>query len=199
MKKFLKTLTIIALLTFQTSCITKALWKGTPKDEEILQSFVGNDGRYIVLISDSYHYVFTDNTGILRTILSLKQRNILKPSDKSFFEVDKNNDVEGVLFLEGPFDLLPREDMLTLATIGITPNKNNKVIIEVKVVGRRYAARYLGSRYSIKPIFTVPVYHTSSNIAKDVGKAAITPVTVSLDAVVIIGKVVLYPFSYFGG
>jgi hypothetical protein len=191
-KKFLSVFLCLALM-FLSSCITKSLWSNKHYLERINQFLIGADGRYIVLIADRYHYVFTDNSGILKTILSLKQRDTLIINiDKTTLKIDSNNDISGNMVFSGPFNLLPLEDIGTLSAIGIKPH-GDEVTITLRIVGRRYLAKYIGDLPVLQTSYLIPIYYGDSNIAKGIGKAAITPVAVGLDAVLLIGKIIVSP------
>ncbi|OFW80941.1 MAG: hypothetical protein A2887_06625 [Alphaproteobacteria bacterium RIFCSPLOWO2_01_FULL_40_26] len=189
----------LLLVSFITSCVTKALWRGTGYDEEIKQFFVGSDGRYIVFVARDYHYVFTDNSKLLQQILSLKQSGVLSLNTKeTYLNLKSNNDVKGHLVLEGEFDLLPREDMIKLQSMGFNPDREYRIVIKIPLIGRRYAARYLGQgSIPNENIYKIRIYYSDPSLIKGVGKAAVTPVAVTLDAVILIGKVVILPFKLF--
>ncbi len=189
---------LIAALLLSSSCVTKALWGNKSYDEEVRQFYVGADGRYVVLVAPEYHYIFTDNSGALRQILSLKQQGILTLSRKTFLKLDKNNNLEGDIIFEGPFDLLPQEDMIKLQLSGFLPDKNNNITIKLTLSGRRYSARYLNQNPStnLNDSYKIKVYYQNEiGFAEGVGKAAITPIAVTLDAALLIGKVVIYPLT----
>ncbi len=189
---------LIAALLLSSSCVTKALWGNKSYDEEVRQFYVGADGRYVVLVAPEYHYIFTDNSGALRQILSLKQQGILTLSRKTFLKLDKNNNLEGDIIFEGPFDLLPQEDMIKLQLSGFLPDKNNNITIKLTLSGRRYSARYLNQNPStnLNDSYKIKVYYQDEiGFAEGVGKAAITPIAVTLDAALLIGKVVIYPLT----
>ncbi len=196
--KRITTALLISSLFLLSSCITKALWGSKSYDEEIKQFYVGVDGRYVVLVAPEYHYIFTDNSGSLRQILSLKQKGILTPSSKTFLEVDNNNNLKGDIILEGPFDLLPQEDMIKLQLLGFLPDGNNNIKIKMSLTGRRYSARYINQAPSaeLNNSYTIKVYYQDEiGFVEGVGKAAITPVAVTLDAALFIGKVAIYPLT----
>jgi len=196
-KKIISSFFCLALL-LQTSCITKAIWGDKHYDERIEQFFIGADGRYVALIGNNYHYVLTDNSGILKQIFSLKQRGILTIDPKlTHLKLQPNNDIDGDIVIEGPFSLLPQEDIFTLTSLGIRPNKHDTLIIKVRLSGKRYLPKYLGNNNAttLGSGVTLPIYYKESNFIKGVGKAAITPIAVTLDAVLLIGKVAIYPFS----
>lgn len=197
-KKFLTGLFLCFALTFQTSCITKFIWGDKSYDEEIEQFFVGGDGRSIALIGTNYHYVFSDNSGLLKNVLSLKQKSVLAVNPKkTYLKLDKNNNIAGDFVLEGPASILPREDLRALRSWGFEPDRKDLITVKIKLVGRRYAPRYLGQNVGkLNEFYTLQIYYSDSNLAKDVGKAAITPVAVTLDAVILVGKAVFYPFTF---
>lgn len=196
-KTILIKLFLCFFLCLQTSCVTKYIWGDKSYDEEIEQFFVGSDGRSIALIGSSYHYVFSDNSGMLKNVLSLKQKGILQISDKTHLKLDSNNNITGAFILEGPASILPREDLRVLKALGFEPNRKDVITIKIHLVGRRYAPRFLGQNVTNKlsDLYGIKIYYSDSNLAKDVGKAAITPIAVTLDAAILVGKVVFYPFS----
>lgn len=197
MKKTRAAFLILSLLCL-SSCITKALWGDRSYDEEIKQFYVGSDGRYVVLVSPQYHYIFTDNSGDLNKILSLKQQGVLTLSPETFLHVDEYNNIKGDIILSGPYDLLPQEDMIKLQMMGFLPQRNNKITAKLKLSGRRYSARYISQNPAaeLHNSFQIKVsYQDHIGFAEGVGKAAITPVAMTLDAALLIGKVALYPLT----
>lgn len=200
--KITKTLTNLFLclaLLLSSSCVTKYIWGDKSYEERIDQFLAGADGRYIVFVGQDYHYIFTDNTAILKTVLSLRQQGILTINlDKTHLKLNSNNDIAGDFVMSGPFNLLPVEDRGVLQALGFRPDKYDNVTIKVKLSGRRYVAKYLGSNLPSLSTnaYTMPIYYNDSGIVKGVGKAAITPIAVGLDAVLFIGKIVVYPLSF---
>jgi len=195
--KIIKNLLILAVLIFQTSCVTKYIWGDKSYEEEIEQFFVGADGRSIALIGTNYHYIFLDNSGVLKNVLALKQKSVLGINPKkTHLKLDENNNISGDFVLEGPASILPREDLRVLRSMGFEADKKDLITVGIKLSGRRYAPRYLGQNVAkLTEFYTLQIYYSDSNLAKDVGKAAITPVAVTLDAVILVGKVVFYPFT----
>lgn len=200
MKKFITNLFLCLSLLLSSSCITKFIWGDKSYEERIEQFFAGADGRYIVFVGRDYHYIFTDNSGLLKTVLSLKQQGVLTINlDKTHLRLDANNDIAGDFVMSGPFNLLPIEDRGVLQSLRIYPDKRDDVTIKVRLTGRRYVAKYLGSN-SLPTLgnssYTLPIYYSDSGIVKGIGKAAVTPIAVGLDAVLFIGKVIVYPLSF---
>ena len=179
------------------SCVTKALWRDKSYEETIQQFYVGADGRYVALIGAEYHYIFTDNSGLLKLIVSLRQKDVLTVNeDKSNLKLDVNNNVDGYIVMEGPFYALPPEDMATLNGAGFFPDRDLSIKINLK--GRRYLSKYIGENQPLSnshSIQKIRIYYGGEGVAKNIGKAAITPITVTIDAVLLIGKVALAPFD----
>jgi hypothetical protein len=196
-QKLLIKVFLCATLIFLPSCVTKYIWGDKSYQERINQFFIGVDGRYVVLIGENYHYIFTDNSAVLKEVLSLSQQNVLAiDSKKTHLKLDSKNEIKGDFVIEGPASLLPFQDLQILRSYGFFPDKNDNILIKTKLTGRRYAARYLGQNVSsLKSPHVLSVYYSDSNLVKGVGKAAITPIAVTLDAVLLIGKVAIYPFS----
>lgn len=198
-KKILFNSFLFLSLLLQQSCLTKAIWGDKHYNERIEKFLIGEDGRYVVFVGSEYHYVFTDNSGLLKTIISLKQKDVLTiNTQKTHLKLESNNDIKGYLVLHGPFEILPPEDVVVLESWGFRADKNDDVSIKIKLTGRRYAARYLGNLQGSSVMdtrYTIPIYYNDSGFVKGIGKAAITPVAVGLDAVLLIGKIVVAPFK----
>ncbi len=196
-KRLLTNLALCVTLLFCSSCITQYIWQDKSYQEQISQFFIGADGRYVAMIGDEYHYVFSDNSGILKTILSLKQQGVLTiNAKKSHLQLYSNNDVKGTLVLDGPFSILNRDDAKTLARLGFTPDRRDTLTIKMELSGRRYAAKYLNQNLAkVQTSHLITIYYRDSNVVKDVGKVAITPIAVGLDTVIMIGKIVVAPLT----
>lgn len=196
-QKFLIKFFLCLALILLPSCITKYIWGDKSYQERISQFFIGADGRYVVLIGENYHYIFTDNSAVLKEVLSLNQQNVLTiNSKKTYLKLDSKNEISGDFTIEGYANSLPFQDLQILRSYGFFPDKNDNISIKTKLIGRRYAARYLGQNVSsLKIPHILPIYYSDNNLVKGVGKAAVTPIAVTLDAVLLIGKVVIYPFS----
>jgi hypothetical protein len=192
----MKKILILALLFIQTSCVTKALWGDKEYKERISQFLVGTDGRYVVFVGDNYHYIFTDNSETLKAILSLG-KNIVKIDTKATrLKLDKNNNVDGELVMVGSSLSLTPQELYSLRMIGIYPDRYNEILVRMKVSGRRYAAKYIGSTQGqLSNSQVVTIRYNDSNAIKDVGKVAVTPIAVGVDAVLLIGKVVVKVFE----
>ena len=195
--KFFLNLSLLFILLLNSSCITKFIWGDKSYNERIEQFYIGADGRYVVLIGTNYHYILSDNSLMLKEIFSLKQQGVLTIDlRKTHLKLDSNNDIEGDFVMHGPFSLLPEEDVAKLRFLGFVPDRNDEISIKIKLKGRRYVARYLGevlTKFNTNHV--IQIYYSDRSLTKGVGKAAITPIAVTLDAVLLIGRVVIYPLT----
>lgn len=184
---------LVLILFLQSSCVTQALWGDKSYEEKITQFFVGSDGRYVVLVGEKYHYIFADNSGVLKVILSSGRNNALTiKADQSYLKLTSGNEVKGDLVMGGPSSLLSAEDLQALERLGVKKNAKGDLLAYINLSGRRYAAKYLGdglSRSNTMQVITI--YYRDSSLVKNVGKIAVTPIAVGLDAVLLIGKVAL--------
>lgn len=200
MRKILLNLFLcIGLLSLSSCTVTKYIWGDNHYKEHIDQFLVGADGRYVALVGEKYHYVFSDNSGTLKEVLALNQRGVLRIDVKqTHLKLGRNNNIRGHLVITGPFSILPAQDRRTLIFLGLKPDKNDDITIELDLVGKRYLSRYLGHNTSrpTNTSYNITIYYKEkSSVTKDVGKAAITPIAVTLDAVLLIGKVVVRTFA----
>ena len=197
--KFINLFLYISLI-FLSSCVTKMIWGSEHYKEKISQFLVGSDGRYVVLIGENYHYVFSDNSGMLKKVLNLNQKGILTIDTKeTYLELKSNNNVEGSFIIKGPFSVLPSHDKNILLNLGFKPDKNDDLTVKINLNGKRYLSRYIGNS-SEKSSYIINIYYRKkSNLIKDAGKTAITPIAITLDAVLFIGKIILvYPSLSLG-
>ena len=139
----MKKILLLALLFLQASCVTKALWGDKQYQEKINQIFVGTDGRYVVFVSDQYHYIFTDNSDVLRTLLSLSKNVIAIDKKETYLKLSSSNDLKGTLVIKGSTASLTIDDIYLLRKAGIYPDRNGELFVRVNVSGRRYGAKYL--------------------------------------------------------
>lgn len=197
MKRVLKSLLLISLLLFQTSCVTKALWGDKQYKEKITQFLVGNDGRYVVFVGEQYHYIFTDDSGALKTILSLNKKVFDIKTKDTYLRLNSNNELKGEIVMFGVSTGLTPEEMQLLRRADIRPDRNGDLLARIEVTGRRYAAKYLNQNLtqSGSTSQVITINYRDSNVIKDAGKVAVTPIAVGVDAVLLIGKVVVKVFE----
>lgn len=198
--KMKKTFCIFLSLLLLASCtLTKAMWRSGYEDR--IQSFMlSNDGSYIVFIGGKYHYIMNDGHGFLRDILSWNMRAMLMVNtSKTVIKVDEKNHLVGEVVIETVNNNFTRERWAFLQAIGFRyDEKNNIFVIKISVTGKRYLPRFDQDLPAENlPALTVPYqFFISEKMTpfKKACAAALTPITVTIDGVLMIGKVVLMPW-----
>ena len=189
-------------LLMQTSCVTKHIWKNSSYDEKIEKFLIDTNGVPVTFIGNNgYYYKLSDRTGILRTFLLLKQKNILTlEKDKNYLKLFPNNDVSGKLIIKGPFNILPPIDIDSLHRVGLRGNSRDAIRIEIDLIGRRYPLQYLGdAKYHASSLYrgyNVPVYFNDHTVLGDSARVLLTPFTIALDVVGLLGKGIFMLFTH---
>ena len=196
-KRHIRTILSITILLLTTSCLTSYVWGYKTYEENINKFLIGQDDRYIVMVG-KYHYVLIDQNRVFSQVLRLSQQGLISVYQKgTFLKLDKNNNITGHITFRAPEIALLSADLAALRGVSYRKDRYGRVMIKTKVSGRRYQPRYLGSPPTIsKDRYQFKISYKQSSAAKDIGKAAITPVTVGLNAALFIGKMVLfYPLA----
>lgn len=195
MSKYLKIILIFLLLTQATSCLTQKLWSNS-YDEPVQKFLVSRDGRYIVFLGANYHYMFTDKTGAMKELLGWPGRNLLFiDTESTNLKVDSRNNISGYASIESFFSNLRGDQRVFLKSLGFR-NKNNSLALKLELKGKRYLPRQDLGRFlpalSRKYVFDIQYTPKAS---KAVAIAALTPITIVADSVLLFGKIVLLPFG----
>ena len=190
---------ILCILTaaFLSSCtITKGLWNRS-YNETFKQFLVSNDGKLVVFLGKNYHYIFSDESGVMKELLFWGRRDLVFVDvEKTSLEVDEKNDVIGYVTIESFYTKLPRKEEIFLESIGFRAQESKPLALRIKLVGTRYLPRDDLGYYlpHLDRTYTVLVKYPVS-LSKKIAKAALTPITVAADATILIGKVILAPFK----
>jgi len=187
---------LVAVLLLLASCgITKSLWNGN-YNETFRQFLVSQDGKYVVFLGKNYHYIFTDNSSVIRELLLWSNRNCLFINvEKTFLRLDLKNNVTGHVVIESFFNRLPHDDYEFLRSLGFRSEGGKALSMKINLAGKRYLPRDDLGQYlpELDRTYIVPI-HYSSTFWSNVGKVALTPITVAADATILIGKIILHPF-----
>ncbi len=131
---------LIIILLSSTSCeITKSLWEDAYK-EEIKQFLTSANGEYVVFVGKKYHYIFTDNSGVIKEILQLdKDRIVTIDSEETRLSVDNSNNLKSRIVLK-TFDLkLSPQILEILEKLGSEKSKSAaEMFLELPLSGKRY-------------------------------------------------------------
>jgi hypothetical protein len=196
-RKFL----LFAFLFLLFSCgITKAMWK-QGYQERIQYFAVTSDKKNIIFIGNDYHYVLTDDSSALKDLLAWQLRGFLMiNTEGTKLKVDGKNQITGEVFIETVSANVSREQWSFLQASGFKRSKaGDSFFLKIKVSGERYLPRFEQDlSKSNLPALTMPykIFITEQRSKlKTACIAALTPITMTLDGALTIGRVVLWPLS----
>ena len=191
-------LSLTLFIIFTTSCngLTKKLWNWHNYDEEFKHFLINSQNGYVVFLAEKFHYVFIDNSNLMKNILLWKDRRTLYiDTSATEIHIDKNNQARGeVLIRSFSENLMPHREAFL---INHSFKKDDKGwYLKLKIFGNRYLANpnihgnfpQLDLSYKIK-------------IAEDLEKGeiltatALTPIAITADGIITIGKILLSPFG----
>lgn len=192
---FIKLICLISFLSISScSTYTKDLW--TESYNEVFRNFlITKDGRSVVFIGSHYHYVFDDNSSILKDLLTWNGRNVLFiDAEETHLEVDEFNNVIGRVVIESFVNNLRPDQDVFLRSIGSRSEDGKALKVTLRLRGKRYMPQRNLSPYlpSLNRSYTIPV-HYHYGPGKKMMKIALTPITVVADSIILLGHIVLLP------
>lgn len=180
---------------FLTSCnLTRNLWNS--EYEETFKDFlVSQDGKYVVFLGDNFHYIFADNSGAIKVLLSWPNRNVLFiNAEKTELNIDRKNNVTGYTTIEVLNNKLFPRDEIFLRSMGFTAARGEPLSLKLNLLGARYLPTDLGNYLPhLERVYTIQI-HDNTGIFGTAAKVALTPITIAADSIVLFGKIVLAPF-----
>jgi hypothetical protein len=221
MKKILSPLVILTLL-FNTGCITTEMWqKKEYYDDTIKKYLVSEDGAKVIFLGKKYHYIFDDNSGVIKQMLKWSGSSKLVMSIYAF-EALSENDVRLFVWIEsasekellsknlsklskGEVDFLKKMEFLD-------KKSGNESILgkKINLSGTRYLPKpgvdYSAINSSLNKEYKVRVEVRYDSALGKSKKISLTPITIAGDAVVIVGIIgalavslaIALPFGFIG-
>jgi hypothetical protein len=187
----------IAALFALTACEhTKKLWEDSYL-EKVKNFLISQDGKYVVFLGKNYHYVFSDDSGILKEILELDKDKIIEFDDeKSEIKLDDSNNLEATIFLKTfDLELLPQESVL-LKKLGFKTSLDDDFMsLIINLRGKLYKSENDSNFYNsaLEETYDLKIIRHASS-ARDLKKISLTPITLIEDSVLLIGEILLIPF-----
>ncbi len=211
---------IIMTVILSSSCTTVNLWKKDNKryySEEIKNFLISQDGKKIIFIGKEYHYVIEDESNLIKKLLAWNGRMKLTIGSASDFHLGRFNSIKVRLgistkddydLIDNKLSSLTKEEMDFLKEFGFSEIKleNGEMLTKtIELHGQRYLPK-LGVNYDLKTsslsqVYKIRVYYDT--IADDMTKAALTPITITADGIMIIAStpmVIIFmgpPFVHF--
>lgn len=188
---------LLGLLLLASCTITRAMWDRN-YEETFRQFLISRDSKYVVFIGNEYHYIFDDNSTVMSELLESEKPNIFYiNTQKTYIKVDSNNNLSGYAIIESFSENLSKVDEAFLVSLGFrSGGPQLPLMLKVKLKGKRYIPEsdFVHPMPRMERSYIVQI-HESSGFFGSIAKAAVTPITMTADSVLMIGKVLLYPFS----
>jgi hypothetical protein len=195
-----KLILIIALplLLLSSSCentYTRKLWSDNFYNEVFYYFLISKDGQFVVFLNDEFHYVFNDNSGLIQKLLLWKNsKKLYINTDETILKIFPNNNVSGKVEIDIDKDSINFNDLQNLRMFGFVEMKE-KFTIEFKVFGQRYQAKKDVTTYTprLSSPYNIRIYSDLTNGQK-IAKASLSPLTLVIDAIMISGRILTFPF-----
>jgi len=195
-KRLINTILCLILLS---SCATHSLWNSSNRYSERVKGFlITKSGDKMVVIGDKYHYVFPVNLE-LKNIMISKKRKLIKPRFTNF-KVDENNKISGNFHLH--FYAKFEDDSEWLEDLGfsirrVTKHGNTSYVYRGKLDGKRYKAdKKVNIKESFRRSYRLSIAEPEGG-AETIKKVLATPVTLTVDGLLLIGGAVLSSMFIF--
>jgi hypothetical protein len=202
MKK-IQSLIIIFSLLFNSGCITSEMWNEKEYyDDTIKQYLISEDGNKVIFLGKKYHYIFDDNSGIIRQLLNWKGRQKLVMNIYDFKAISES-DIKLSVWISSSFkkesssknlENLSKDEIAFLTKLVFSDQKwgNNQVLAKkLNLSGTRYlpkpAVDYKVGNSSLNKEYKVRVELEHESALNKSKKIALTPVTVVGDTITIVG------------
>ncbi len=191
---------ITGLLTGCDVGVTRYLFKDVSHShsykEEVSSVLISEDRKKIVFIGKNYHYIFDAPPIVVKTLTANFHKNVSALLGN--FYVDKAGIVKGELTLSLSINA-PEQDKLSALEMGYTkriiPNAGYCCEYEVNLTGDCYDSNGIQPTLisqKLNKTYVVNVYViTEQSFSEKVAKASLTPITVAIDGVLLIGALPL--------
>ena len=195
MPKFRNKIWLIFLVVLCSCTVTKFLWTKT-YTETFSHFLVSRDGDYVIFLGKHYDYIFADDSDLVKEILKWKARNTLLINiERSHIAVNHNNELSGYVIIQAFASNLPEEEYIFLQALGFKKDDRGALSVKFNLSGKRYTS--IGNSKIPLPALThtyiMDIYETSGFFG-NVGKITLTPLAITADTVLLVGKVLIAPF-----
>lgn len=186
---------IILFLISSCDSITYKLWQSKGYEDNFKHFLINGKFGYIVFLTPKFHYVFNDNSNLLKNILTWSDRRVLYIDNKnSKLILDDNNKLEGEILIRSFSNkLMPNREQF-LFNNGFLQDKEGWYL-KIRIYGERFLAsnNFSGLLPQLDLNYKIKIIAKNNNLDK-VKFASITPLTLGADGIIIIGKILLFPF-----
>ena len=202
MKKITSLFVILTLLINSGCSNTTKMWKKKSSYEDVIKNYLITDkGDKVAFLGKKYHYIFDDNSGIIKKLLQWNQRQKLKINIYNF-KATSSSDVELMVEITGitssqkldtTDEISSSDDIAFLKKLGflesdIKDGSTRIIKKRIKLEGERYLPEP-HTQYpvisSLSKEYKVTVQNTYDTALEKSKKIALTPITVTGDVITI--------------
>jgi hypothetical protein len=188
--KYTSTLVFLLLLCGCAQTQTDKLWSAPTYTERINQFLINPEDKSLIIIGEKYHYIFNEDSAPL-VLLGWSSRKNLHAFFYAF-EVNSENIVTGTYSLNSDSKKASIEEINWLKSNGFKINKSGLYTKTLKVSGTRYLAGnvHISNSSHLNKQYRISIERPNSTF-ETISKTALTPITVTSDAVTVIGGTAL--------
>lgn len=193
---------VICASLLLSGCITSGMYESSKPHsyQELVDAvLISRDGDKMVVMADSYHYVF-DTPQMLSKTFNADFYSQVR-AEFTDFEVSGWGDLSGSFLLVLPQDASTAAQA-EAAVLGYERAGDGRMSYRDQVRGKRYAANGIkpeGELYAHQLNTRYTIYVTERpNTVKSVGRVLVTPITVTADGLLILAAAPLLPFVIGG-
>jgi len=193
MKKII--LILFSILTLSSCKITESIWH--PHYSDKIQDFVTTKGGgQIAFLGEKYDYIFDDQNGAIKRLLFWSGHDLLIiDTDKTKLYLDEYNGVSGYAEIKTAMPNLKVKDVAYLESLGFIRYEKTHWSGRLFLSGKRYEKNPNNYKsYSLGTKYSINIYYPNNNSNKFVlaGKTLISPITITLDAILWVPNKVIY-------
>ena len=194
MRKF----SILLILLTLNSCdgLTKKLWNFHGYEEDFKHFLINQQNGYVVFLAQKFHYIFIDNSNLMKNILLWQDRRTLFIDTlETKIHIDKNNKADGEVVIRSfSENLMPHREFF-LINNGFKKDKKGWYL-KLKIFGTRYLANpnIHGNFPQLDLNYKIQISE-ELNGGEIVAATALTPIAITADGIITIGKILLSPFG----
>lgn len=194
---FIAIISIFILITSCTDSLTNKMWNNNFYTEVFYHFLISNDGQFIVFLNNKNHYVFNDQSGIIKKLLTWKKGRVALRinTEKTILKIDNKLNVVADVVIDADIDQLDNVDLATLGNLGFKTNQK-KLTLNFRTFGKRYlpSSDIPNSTPKLSAPYNLKVFYQITKNQKLL-KASLTPITILVDGIMISGKILTYPFT----
>lgn len=166
-------------------------------DERVGSFMISQDAQNVVFLGAKYHYILNDNTGFVKKLLFSQYHYLMSiiPSQTKINLSDSNDVRADITVRLNVGNLVIAEQYFT--SLGFTRNDDDEAYsVRFTLFGKRYLANYNLLNYAARMNrqYDMKVY-TEISESERIEKIALTPITATIDATLLLGKILLTPLS----